>query len=125
MDLYELEFAKIFILRDDIAEVIVNEGVEMNEAMVDEYHEFLITHLQAPFSLLVNKLNSYTYDFNAQRKLATIKQINVMAIVAYNHITSAVTEALAKFPRDTQWKLQVFSDRDTALRWLISQQENK
>lgn len=69
MELHELSFAKIIILREDIAEVIVNEGVEMTVEMVDEYHNFLLSHLRAPFSLLVNKLNAYTYDFDAQEKL--------------------------------------------------------
>ena len=31
MDLHELSFAKIIILREDIAEVIINEYIEMDE----------------------------------------------------------------------------------------------
>ncbi|MFV1985405.1 MAG: hypothetical protein ACC657_17790, partial [Thiohalomonadales bacterium] len=84
MDLHELPFAKIIILDDNIAEVMVNEGVTMDVEMVEQYHEFLLSHLRAPFSLLINKVNSYTYDFDAQNKLATLKEINAMAVVAYN-----------------------------------------
>ena len=51
----KLSFADINILREDIAEVIVHEGIEMDLAMVDEYHAYLQKHLQSPFSLLVNK----------------------------------------------------------------------
>ena len=76
MDLYELSFAKIIILRDDIAEVMINDGVEMDTGMVDQYHVFLLTHLQAPFSLLINKVNSYTYTFEAQEKLAEAKELH-------------------------------------------------
>lgn len=60
MDLYELSFAKIIILRDDIAEVMINDGVLMDVDMVAKYHEFLLAHLHAPFSLLINKINSYS-----------------------------------------------------------------
>ena len=123
MDLYELPFAKIIILRDDIAEVMINEGVEMDEEMVDQYHDFLLSHLRAPFSLLVNKVNAYTYNFQAQVKLATLKEINAMAVVAYNRVTKIATETMASYPRDDQWKLIVFSDRDAALAWLLSEQD--
>ena len=123
MDLHELPFAKIIILRDDIAEVMINDGVEMDMNMVDQYHDFLLTHLRAPFSLLINKVNAYTYDFHAQEELATLKEIKAMAVVAYNRVTRIATETLASFPRDVKWNLQIFSNRDEALAWLVSQQE--
>ena len=123
MDLHELPFAKIIILRDDIAEVMINDGVIMDIAMVEQYHDFLLSHLHAPFSLLVNKVNSYTYDFDAQEKLGTLKEINAMAVVAYNRVTKITTETLASFPRDVKWNLRIFSDRDEALAWLLSGQE--
>jgi len=123
MDLHELPFAKIIILDDNIAEVMVNEGVTMDVEMVEQYHEFLLSHLRAPFSLLINKVNSYTYDFDAQNKLATLKEINVMAVVAYNRITRLITESLASYPREVKWNLKVFSNRDEALAWLLSNQK--
>ncbi len=123
MDLHELPFAKIIILRDDIAEVIINEGVEMDAKMVDQYHDFLLAHLQPRFSLLINKVNSYAYDFNAQKNLATLKEINAMAVVTYDRIAKITTESLASFPRDVDWNIKLFSDRDAALAWLLSEQE--
>jgi hypothetical protein len=123
MDLHELPFAKIIILRDDIAEVMINDGVKMDIAMVEQYHDFLLSHLRAPFSILVNKINSYTYDFDAQEKLATLKEINAMAVVAYNPVTEITTEILASYPRNVKWNLRIFSNRDDALTWLLSEQE--
>lgn len=123
MDLYELRFGKIILLSSNVAEVIINDGVEMNEAMVNEYHEFLIAHLQAPFSLLVNKINSYSYDFAAQMNLATIEQIRAMAVVAYNRITEYTTESLIATPRKAEWNIKIFSSRETALQWLVSEHD--
>ena len=119
MDLHELRFGKIILLSNNIAEVIINDGVEMNEAMVNEYHEFLIAHLHAPFSLLINKINSYSYDFAAQLSLATIKQIKAMAVVSYDRITKHATESLVATPRKVKWNIQIFSNREAALQWLI------
>ncbi len=122
MNLYELHFAKIIILHEDIAEVLINDGVDMNVKMVDEYHDFLLSHLRAPFSLLINKVNPYSYDFHAQQKLATLKEINAMAVVAYNRMTEITTESLISFPRQVKWNLKMFSNRDEALIWLIAEQ---
>ena len=123
MDLHELPYAKIIILQDDIAEVMINDEVKMDVEMVEHYHEFLLSHLRPPFSLLINKINSYSYDFDAQLKLATLKEINAMAVVAYNRITRITTEALASYPRSEKWNLKVFSNRDEALNWLLLQQK--
>ncbi len=124
MDLYELSFAKIIILRDDIAEVMINDGVEMDIRMVEQYHEFLLSHLHSPFSLLINKVNSYTYDFDAQINLETLREINAMDVVAYNRVKKISTEILASaIQRDVEWNLKVFSNRDDALTWLKSEQE--
>jgi hypothetical protein len=124
MDLYELSYAKIIILQDDIAEVIINDGVVMNVVMVRHYHDFLRSHLTSPFSLLVNKVNSYTYNFDAQIELATIAEINSMAVVAYNRITELTTESLASYPRSKKWHLEIFMNRNDALAWLLSEQKN-
>ena len=122
MDLHELPFAKIIVLDKNLAEVLIDQGVEMNTAMVAAYHDFLLTHLQAPFSLLINKINAYTYDFEAQGSLATLEQINAMAVVTYNRISMISTESLAAMPRSKEWNLRIFSDRDEALAWLRSEQ---
>ena len=123
MNLYELSYAKIIVLQDDIAEVIINDAVVMNAAMVEQYHEFLRSILTSPFSLLINKINSYTYDFDAQIELATIGEINAMAVVAYSRITELTTESLASYPRSKKWNLQIFMNRDDALAWLLLEQD--
>jgi len=123
--LYELPFAKIIILSDSIAEVIINENVEMTLAMVEQYHEFLLSHLVSPFSLLINKINAYTYDFDAQVNLATLKEINAMAVVAYTRSTKLSTQYLnSSVPRKRDWNLNICSNRDEALNWLRLEQEN-
>jgi len=123
MNLYELSYAKIIVLQDDIAEVIINDAVVMNAVMVEQYHEFLRSILTSPFSLLINKINAYTYDFDAQLELATIAEINAMAVVAYNRITELTTESLASYPRSKKWNLQIFMNRNDALAWLLLEQK--
>ena len=69
MDIHKFNFGSIIILHDNVAEVIINEGVELTLEMINEYHDFLLTNLSSPFFLLVNKIHSYTYSFEAQMHL--------------------------------------------------------
>lgn len=123
MDFYELPFAKIIFVRDDIAEVIINDGIEVDAAMVEQYHNVLLSHLRPPFSVLVNKINSYAYDFAAKKKLASLAEVNAIAIVAYNQVSITTTEALAAIPREHPWYMTIFSNRSDALAWLLAEQD--
>ena len=122
METYELPFAKINILREDIAEVIVDDGIEIDVEMVQQYHDFLLSHLRSPFALLINKIHAYSYDFQAQEKIGTLLEINAMAVVAYKRTTIITTEMLASYPRERKWNLKIFENRDEALAWLLSEQ---
>jgi len=123
MNLHELPFAKIIIHQDDIAEVIVNNEIEITKKIVDEYHRFLLSHLQSPFSLLINKLNSYSYSFEGYQQLQTFKEITAIAVVVYNAVTAESTKLLASYPRDIPLQLEIFSNRDKAFNWLQIQQK--
>jgi len=120
---HKLSFGEITLLQEDIAEVIVNDRVEFNLEMVAEYHEFLINKMKCPFSLLINKLNSYTYTFEAQQHLATLTDINAMAVVSYSNITELTTKSLIQVPREINWKIKIFNEREVALQWLQDQQQ--
>ena len=122
MTTHILSFGKIILLQSDIAEVIVNDGVEMNLETIEEYHEFLLNKMKQPFSLLINKLHAYSYTFEAQQQLATLSQIHAMAVVSYRKTTETSTSNLIAVPREIQWRIQMFKKRDTALIWLQNEQ---
>ncbi|VAW59807.1 hypothetical protein MNBD_GAMMA08-1399 [hydrothermal vent metagenome] len=122
MTTHTLSFGTITLLQKDIAEVIVNDGVEMNLEMVETYHQFLLENMPESFSLLINKKNAYTYSFEAQLQLATLTQINSMAVLVYSNISAAATKNLATMPRAIPWKLEVFNDRKNAIKWLQKKQ---
>lgn len=123
MTLYLLPFAKITLIREDLAEVVINEGVEINMEMLNQYHDFLLNHLRPPFSLLINKINTYSYTFDAQAKLATLKEINAIGVVAYNRVTLMALDSLASFPREVKWNMKAFTNYDDALSWVMAEQE--
>ncbi|MBN4047240.1 hypothetical protein JYU05_01705 [bacterium AH-315-P13] len=121
---HKLSFGEITILQEDIAEVIVNHGVEINLEMVGEYHEFLLTEMRHPFSVLVNILNCYTYTFEAQQQIGTLIQFNSIAIVAYREISKNNVKNIMRVQKENTWKIKIFDDRQVALNWLKNEQQN-
>ncbi len=121
MKTYDLSFGTVTVLRPDLAEVIVNEGVEMDRDMVDEYHMFVSEFLAESCGILINKKHQYTYTFEAQLEIANLEKIKAMAVVVYSDATRIATEALMKLPTHSQWNLKIFPDREAGLAWLDRQ----
>ncbi|NQZ52341.1 MAG: hypothetical protein HRT95_19865 [Moritella sp.] len=115
-----MSFGEIIILKPNLAEVIIDSDVVIDLEMVDEFHELLLTNLEQPFNLLINKVHQYSYTFEAQHQIGTLEQINLMAVVAYNSVTESSTACLLLIPRAIPWNMQVFKDRKSALNWLAS-----
>ena len=123
MKTHQLSFAKIIIIKDNLAEVIVDDGVLIDLKKVREYHEFLLTHLRAPFSLLVNKKHSYTYTFKAQIEIASLNQIKAMAVVVEGFNAKKSTDFLISMNNMSRsWNIQTFMLREEALVWLEKQE---
>jgi hypothetical protein len=121
MKSYKLSFATIVIIEEDLAEVIINDGVVMDEIMVDEYHDFLLSSLKKPFSLLINKKHSYTYTFYAQKTIVNLKEIKAMAVLLYNSGGLMSTETLINLNENNNWNIEMFQSKEKALGWLEKQ----
>lgn len=118
MHTYTLPFGVITILQENLAEVVIYEGIIMDEDIVADYHNFLLLHLKPPFSLLINKKFAYSYTFGAQLKIGDLTQIDKMAVVAYSNLTEMATKSLMHLNLKKNWNIKIFQDRDSALTWL-------
>lgn len=125
MSLHVLSFAKVISLRPNLAELVVNDGLEISGAMVDELHGYLRAAFQCPFSLLVNKINSYAYSFDAQQRFGDIPELDAVAVVAYSHMSILTTRVLQEdHYRSRPLNLEIFQDRETAMVWLLTHIES-
>ncbi|MGE5943315.1 MAG: hypothetical protein ACM31G_03140 [Flavobacteriales bacterium] len=120
MKSYRLPFATISIIENNLAEVVIDEGVIMDEVMVDIYHDFLLSNLSAPFSLLINKKNCYSYTFEAQKIICNLKEIHLMAVVITTNGALLSTQTLIKLNENNNWNIELFQERDLALEWIYS-----
>ena len=118
MELHHLSFGKIDVLRRNIAEVIVDEGVNIDIEMEDEIHNCWLSIFTSSFSLLINKTNSYSTKFDALTQCGTLTEINKMAVFAPNKVAKLSADFAAAVPRSVDLNIEVFSNRADALAWL-------
>ena len=63
---YMFNFGYIRIVSDNIAEVTVSENIEIDLEMVEEFDNFLMAQFKDDFGLVINKINNYTFSYEAQ-----------------------------------------------------------
>jgi len=120
---YRLSFGTIITINDHLAEVIIDEGVELDEHLVDAYHDFLLSHLKAPFSLLINKKHCYSYTFEAQKVIGSLDEIDNMAVLVGTLGSTLATKTIISLKG--QDNIEIFTTREEALDWLNNQQGKK
>jgi hypothetical protein len=121
---FELGFCTIAVVSENTAEVVIHEGVEVSESMVDQCLDVLRASLQVPFCLLVNECHSHSYDFHAQMALGRIDEVLAVALVSDKPLMDMAACSLMRLPRPTRWPMAVFSSRDDALALLNAMQRD-
>lgn len=101
-----------------MAEVIFNEGVELNAKYTEEVHDFLNSNFKAPISVLNNMVNRHSYSFYAQTMLWAIPEIKRVGFVAYNIISERSVKVFFVIPREKVLDAKIFNNRAEAIQWL-------
>lgn len=115
-----LPFGKVNIIHNNIAEAIIDESIVINLDKLKALHEALLAHFNSQqFLLLVNKENSYTYEFEAQLGVSGLDQITKTAFVAYSQISKLATRVIMSINENKNWNAKMFVDRQDAIDWLL------
>ncbi|WP_456436999.1 hypothetical protein [Psychroserpens sp.] len=126
MKVFLLPFGKINLLESNIAEIIINDGVVLDESMVIKYRNILQSHLETPFSLLINKEHGYSYTFDAQTTMGELDDVIAFrAVVVYSKSAEMATQILMNINKNNNWKIKIFRERQLAIDWLLQNQNNK
>lgn len=126
MKVFILPFGEIRILDSNIAELIINEGVLIDDIMIDTYRTLLQSHLSIPFSLLINKKNAYSYTFAAQMAMGNSNHIvDLRAVVVYSQSAEMATNIVMNINQDNNCNIKIFREREAAVDWLLKTQNNK
>ena len=125
MTTHHLSFSTVTLLKDNVVEVIANEGIEVDMQMANELKHFFKSNLKHRFFVLINRVNSYSYTFEAQQSILNIKNIHSLAFVAYSQSSAESAKLLTVFAtEDIKYEIEFFSDRDSSLNWLLTKRKN-
>ncbi|TPH15664.1 STAS/SEC14 domain-containing protein [Litorilituus lipolyticus] len=119
MEVHQVSFATIKVLKPNLGEVIVNEGVEVNTVMVTEMHQKFVEIFASSFSLLINKKHAYSTQLDALIKFGELSAIDKIAIYAPNQLAKLSADFSATIPSSAKLNIEVFTQRDDALSWLL------
>lgn len=119
---YRLSFGFYNILADNIVEVTADEGVELTLEMVEEGSNFLEEHMTGNFAMLVNRINNYTYSYEAQLSVASHENLKALAFVCYSKESELITKKLQSNRSVDKWDYPIFSGLELgwqqAYQWL-------
>lgn len=122
---HRLSFAYFNKLSGNILEVVVDDGIEMTLEMVEECHEFIATHFSHEFGILINRVNNYTYAYEAKLSVASYEKLKAIAFVYYSQEGKLITEKLTKARSCDLWNCRVFSGLELgwqqAYHWLLQE----
>jgi len=99
---------------DGIMEIVVDGGINVDIDMVREMLAKLESIQQGRFRILVNRQNSYSISFAAQKLLSDYPAAHAVAVLTHSRLGMM----FARFIPKTRYNLKVFMDRDAALYWL-------
>ncbi len=105
---HNLSFAKVNVLSESVAEVIVGQDVEISLEMSEEYNDFLTQKFPDNFALLVNKVNQYELSFEAKLSLASHENLMAIAVITYDSEGKQSVEKVAAMRQLDGWNLKVF-----------------
>jgi len=123
--MYKLSFGYIKKLSEHVAEVIINNDIEVTIEMVEELDNLLSSLFSKKFGLLVNKINHYAYTYEAQLSIGSLEKMCAIAVVHYHPKSAQSTKQVKALRANDNWNIKEFSGLELgyhqALVWLDRQ----
>ena len=113
-----LSFCALHFIDHSIVEIIIDDGVEIDGEMVDEFFAAINGQMNEEISILLNKERKYSYKFDALIKLSGSTKIRNMGVVTYDALSkSTVLYMMDRFNKSNK-NVKIFDNRGDALSWL-------
>jgi len=125
MEKFRLSFASINIISGNIVEIIIDNNITVSLEMTEELDKFLINAFDSSFGLLINKINHYSYSFEATLNFASLEEIHAIAVINYSKDGEKVTDDVMARRKVDQLNIKSFSGLDLGYRYAISWLNNE
>ena len=90
--------------------------------MIEECDIFFKAHIFGNFGMLINRINQYTYSYEAQLSIGSYNGLKAIAFVYYSDESKVIIEETNQTRADDNWNSCTFSGLDLewqqALQWL-------
>ncbi len=118
-DEYKLPFGCLKCPRDNIIELVIDEGIEVNVAMVRVLHATIEQLVgDEPTGFIVHKLHPYSVSFDAQQIIGNLPGITVSAVVAYNQLGEMTAQQIITMSEMAERDIEIFPTLENAIFWL-------
>lgn len=114
MLLGNLPFGIFEEIEPNIMEIIIHEGVQINKKLIGDIEQGLLDKYDTEYSLLVNRKNAYSHDHESLSRIANLKNLNAIAIVAYSDSSAMAAKMHLLYSSN----IQIFTNKMSALNWL-------
>lgn len=122
---HRLSFGYFTLLAENIVEVTIDEGIELSLEMIEECDVFFKAHIFGNFGMLINRINEYTYSYEAQLSIGSYNGLKAIAFVYYSDEGKLFIEDVNLTIAYDNWNSCIFSGLDLewqkAFQWLQSQ----
>lgn len=115
----KLPFGRLKCPADNIIELIIDEGVEINVDMARAIHAAIEQWVDdEPAGFVVHKLHSYSISFEAQQIVGELPGIAVSAVVAYNQFGEMTAQQIITMSEMEESAIAIFPTLENAIFWL-------
>lgn len=119
---HRLSFGYFTLLAENIVEVIIDDDIELSLEMVEECDQFFKAHIFGEFGMLINRINEYSYSYEARLSIGSYQGLKAIAFVYYTDECKKLVEGLNAARAYDNWNSQLFSGLELgwqqALTWL-------
>lgn len=119
---HRLSFGYFTLLAENIVEVCIDDGIELSLEMIEECDQFFKAHIFGDFGMLINRINEYSYSYEAQLSVGSYQGLKAIAFVYYTEECKSLVEKLNLTRASDNWNSQIFSGLELgwqqALGWL-------
>lgn len=115
---HRLSFGNITVINKDIAEIILDEGIEISLDMIAEFWQFVDVNMKEEISLILNKTAPFSYKFDALMSLSETQKLKSIAVISYDQLSTTTAEYMRTAFNKSGKNIEIFESKEAALHWL-------
>ncbi len=121
MKKHNLSFGNFNEIEPNVLEIIAHEGAVITKSNIIQLEEYLYEKYPTKFSLLINRVFSYSHEFGSMEQMSKVKNLAALAIVVQNPSKAEAAKIHKLFVKN----VKVFFKKSEAIKWLMKMMEQE